>query len=104
MKTDRTQLRRSSLAQTQVELKKFIARTRFRKAIIGVSLVVNYVYQICLCVHSTQYQKISQVMFVNKVSLNGIFSGKNKHECVKANEGAAAELIAALNFDIKQFL
>jgi hypothetical protein len=43
-------------------------------------------------------------MFVNKVSLNGIFSGKNKHECVKANEGAAAELIAALNFDIKQFL
>jgi hypothetical protein len=47
---------------------------------------------------------ISQVMFVNKVSLHGIFSGKNKHECVKANEGAAAELLAALNFDLKQFL
>ena len=26
---------------------------------------------------------------MNKVSLNGIFSGKNKHECIKGNVGAA---------------
>jgi len=37
MKEDRQRLRRNSLSKSQVALKKFIARTRLRKAIIGVS-------------------------------------------------------------------
>ena len=37
MTEDRQRLRRNSLAKSQVALKNFIARTRLRKAIIGVS-------------------------------------------------------------------
>mmetsp|Transcript_17745 Transcript_17745/g.38338 ORF Transcript_17745/g.38338 Transcript_17745/m.38338 type:complete len:375 (+) Transcript_17745:843-1967(+) len=67
LREDRYKLRRMSLAKTQVELRKYIARMRFKKAI-----------------HS--------ILFVNTFTgENAVFSGRNKRRCVRSLEEGCAD-------------
>ncbi|KAL7530394.1 hypothetical protein ACHAXR_003469 [Thalassiosira sp. AJA248-18] len=72
MRENKIMLRQMSLTKTQVELKKYIARMRFRKAIHSVSKLI---------------------LFVNTFSgANAVFSDRNKRKATKALEKECAKL------------
>jgi len=96
MREDTYKLKCMSLSKTQVELKKYIARMRFKKAIHSVSsfvLLFHYCFppigahNMITNIFSLLIHKINQILFVNTFTgQNAIFSGTNKRKAIKTLE------------------